>query len=393
MTAKTFSTTDGARIAYDDRGTGQPVVLLHGLGSRGEHWSLQRPALLEAGYRVITVDLRFHGGSSATAYGHHISRLGEDVHELVAHEGLDDVVLVGHSMGVSVILALISNHGTGPIARVVLIDQSPRIMNDRSWAFGVWGVTWDRLEDQLAGRLPWGDWSREPSPPSQVRALLAEHPFTDLFHGPHAALVADHFVADWREEVPRLAVPAWVATGRTSPAYPPEAMEWLTDNLPDARLSVYDRSGHTPHLNEPEAFNRDLVAFLREGQVAPSQGAATRSEPKSVEVLRTTESWNGVPYEGYPDGTPQLAIVRYSIPPHSALPWHTHAVPNAAFVMRGEFTLEERETGRTLVVHGGEAFGEPVGTVHRGYTGDLAAEIVVTYASLQGLPLSRPVVD
>ena len=99
MTARTFTAADGARTAYDVQCSGQPVVRLHGLGGRGEHWALQRPALPEAGYRVITVDLRFHGGSSATAYGRRTSRLGEDVHELLVHEQLEDVVLVGHSMG------------------------------------------------------------------------------------------------------------------------------------------------------------------------------------------------------------------------------------------------------------------------------------------------------
>lgn len=64
-------------------------------------------------------------------------------------------------------------------------------------------------------------------------------------------------------------------------------------------------------------------------------------------MLQTTASWNGVRYERYPDGTPQLSVLRFSLPPHSSLPWHTHAVPDAAFVVEGELTLEERDTGRT----------------------------------------------
>lgn len=386
MTTKTFTTADGASISYDDQGSGQPLLLVHGLGSRGDHWSLQRPALLEAGYRVIAVDLRFHGASSATPTGHRISRLGADLHELLQHERLDDVVLVGHSMGVSVIFALLSLRGTASIARIVLIDQSPRIVNDANWQLGLWGMTWDRVEDHVAGGHSLGDDSREPAKPSQVRELLDQYPLTDLMAGPHAALVADHFVADWRDLVPQVAVPTWVATGASSFAYPPQTMQWLVDNLPDAHLTVYPHSGHTPHWNEPQAFNRDLLAFL-------SQGASTTSTDgggvRTDQVLQTTESWNGVAYRGYPEGVPQLTVMRFSVPPHSSLPWHTHPIPNAAYVIEGEFTLEERDSGRTLRVRGGEAFGEPVGTVHRGYTGDLPAEIVVTYSGRDGIPLSE----
>ena len=263
MTAKSFLTSDGARIAYEDEGAGRPVVLVHGLGNTRAHWAFQRPALLDAGYRVVTIDLRFHGASDATTNGKRISRLGLDLLELIDAEQLTDIAAVGHSMGVSVILAAVSAGGIRSIGKAVLIDQSARIMNDDGWSLGVFGVTWDRLEAQLSGRQAWGDWQREPAAPEHLRALMAAHPFADLFSGPHAALVADHFVADWRDEVPRLVVPTLVATGATSPVYPLEAMEWLAATLPQGSLRVYEHSGHTPHLNTPTEFNHDLLEFLQ----------------------------------------------------------------------------------------------------------------------------------
>jgi len=107
-----------------------------------------------------------------------------------------------------------------------------------------------------------------------------------------------------------------------------------------------------------------------------------------VEVLRTDTSWNGKAYERYPQGTPQLTVVRFSIPAHSSLSWHEHVVPNAAFVISGAMTVEDRATGATHTIRAGEAFGESVGAVHRGYTGDEATEVVVTYAGVEGIPLS-----
>jgi pimeloyl-ACP methyl ester carboxylesterase len=259
----TFTTADGAVIAYRDEGSGRPVVLVHALGCRGAHWAFQRQALLDAGYRVIAVDLRFHGDSAATANGHRVARLGHDVAELVTMLQLDDVMLVGHSMGASALFGTISSIGTSRIAKVVIIDQSPRMVNDRDWPLGLRLVTWDRLEGQLAGVEPWGDQAREPAMPDHVGEMLAEYPFVDHFSGEHSALVADHFVADWRDEVVRIDVPTWIATGRHAPGFPLEAMEWLADNIADARLTVYENSGHCPHWNEPDAFNADLLRFLQ----------------------------------------------------------------------------------------------------------------------------------
>jgi len=108
----------------------------------------------------------------------------------------------------------------------------------------------------------------------------------------------------------------------------------------------------------------------------------------STQVLQTSSSWNGVAYEPYPDGTPQLTVVRYSIPANSSLPWHVHHMPSAAYVISAQITVEEQTTGRTLIVRAGEAFAESVGSVHRGYTGDEPAEILATYSGREGLPLS-----
>lgn len=110
----------------------------------------------------------------------------------------------------------------------------------------------------------------------------------------------------------------------------------------------------------------------------------------SRQVLQTSRSWIDAPYESYPTGAPQLTVVRYSIPPHSSLAWHTHVVPNTAYVIEGALTVEDRESGRTQVVQAGEAFGESVGSVHRGYTEDEQTEVVAVYAGADGVDLSIP---
>lgn len=110
---------------------------------------------------------------------------------------------------------------------------------------------------------------------------------------------------------------------------------------------------------------------------------------RAVQVLRSDTSWNGRRYERYPAGVPQLTVVRYSLPAHTSLPWHEHPVPNTAFVLSGSIVLTSIE-GVTQVFRAGDAFAESVGNEHRGHTEDEAAEIVCTYAGVEGLPLSVP---
>ena len=136
----------------------------------------------------------------------------------------------------------------------------------------------------------------------------------------------------------------------------------------------------------------------------PSEVGAQADAPRATDqqadhgdgiVVRTVliagTAWDGAAYSSYPDASPQLTVLRFSIPPHSSLPWHRHVVPNAAFLIEGELTLEDRESGATRVFGAGEAFGESVGNVHRGVTGQRGAEVVVTYAGAPGIPLSIPV--
>jgi quercetin dioxygenase-like cupin family protein len=83
-------------------------------------------------------------------------------------------------------------------------------------------------------------------------------------------------------------------------------------------------------------------------------------------LLQTTQSWNGKPYAHYPTGQPQLTTIKLTIAPHTALPWHTHPFPNVVYVLSGTLTLQDKASGKTLVVHQGQAVGESVDDIHRG---------------------------
>src|SRR5258708_25235151 len=107
-------------------------------------------------------------------------------------------------------------------------------------------------------------------------------------------------------------------------------------------------------------------------------------------LLQTTQSWNGKAYTHYPSGLPQLTTIKLTIGPNTALPWHTHPFPNVVYVLSGTLTLHDKASGKTQVVHQGQAVGESVDDVHRGESGDEPTVLLITYAGTPGVPTSVP---
>ncbi|TWI47972.1 Cupin domain-containing protein [Pseudomonas duriflava] len=118
--------------------------------------------------------------------------------------------------------------------------------------------------------------------------------------------------------------------------------------------------------------------------------ATEKPEIKAKVAMKEIASWDGTPYKSYLQGQPQLTILEITIPPHTALPWHQHPIPNAAYVVSGELTVEDRLSGKSLKVSAGQAFAESVNSSHRGVTGDEQAVVIVTYSGVEGTPLSLP---
>lgn len=113
---------------------------------------------------------------------------------------------------------------------------------------------------------------------------------------------------------------------------------------------------------------------------------------ESTTLLKTTRSWDGTAYPAYPAGQPQITVLRIVIPAHSTLAWHHHPVINAAYVLQGALTVEKRAegAGSTCSLAEGEVLPELVGQVHRGYTGEQAATLIVFYAGSAGEDITVP---
>ena len=129
---RAFVTSDGVQLSYIRQGSGRPIVLLHGWSQCAEEFKHQIGPL-SAQYDVIAVDQRSHGESQKVAYGLKISRLAKDLYELLSGLDLNEVALLGHSMGSSVIWCYLDMFGPERLSKIILVDQSPFLTSDPDW--------------------------------------------------------------------------------------------------------------------------------------------------------------------------------------------------------------------------------------------------------------------
>jgi non-heme chloroperoxidase len=108
-------------IYYEDLGSGQPVILIHGFPLNGHSWEKQVAVLLKAGYRVITYDRRGFGSSSQPSIGYNYETFTDDLHKLITTLDLRDLVLVGFSMGTGEVVRYLSKYGSERVSKAMAV--------------------------------------------------------------------------------------------------------------------------------------------------------------------------------------------------------------------------------------------------------------------------------
>ena len=117
-----------------------------------------------------------------------------------------------------------------------------------------------------------------------------------------------------------------------------------------------------------------------------ADGADT--DVQSLELLRTSQSWNNVDLPDYPQGQPELVAVKYVIPPGKKLGWHHHVAMNHGVLVQGELTIIAQD-GQTKVMRAGEVVVEMVDAIHHGENcGTEPVILYMFYLSQKGMTLT-----
>ncbi|MGN6793170.1 MAG: alpha/beta fold hydrolase [Streptosporangiaceae bacterium] len=267
MSATSVLTSDGVRLHVTDQGSGPAVLLIAGFTASAISWTFQVDALLEAGYRALCLDRRSHGESEFPAHGQRMSRHGQDVAQTLNALGLDDVALVGGSMGASTIWAYLDLPPAGRVRGVVSVDQTPKLINTPDWPYGFYGLTDENAGTFFARGVPQTGrgFSAERAAEGHIR--LANRIGTELrgdLRPEMLPLLRDHAMADWRDVIERTAVPVLMVAGRDSQLWACEHAEAAIAKTAHGRAVIIEDCGHVTNLDQVEKFNASLLAFLRE---------------------------------------------------------------------------------------------------------------------------------
>lgn len=256
-----FTALDGARIAYSDEGEGRPLVLLHGLMANSGFFERQRE--LADAFRVISVDLRGHGGSPAGPVPPTIGLLAEDVAGLARELELDGAVGIGWSLGAAVLWRVLAGPASQKFAGAVVVDMTARVLNDRDWDLGLSRETCEARSQAIRDDFPAfaaaaGQAIFAAPGPEADRAAAA---FAANDPAAIGALWQSLVEEDFRPLLPSIRQPTLVVHGAQSHLYGADTAGHLVAAMPSARAITFDRSGHAPHLEQPELFNATLREF------------------------------------------------------------------------------------------------------------------------------------
>jgi len=150
-----MTTADNRRLAYLDRGRGAPVVFIHGWSLGSAIWSLQTDWLAERGLRVVAYDRRGHAGSDKPADGYDFDTLAADLAAVLDQLDLNDVTLVGHSMGAGEVARYLARHGRKRIARTLLVaPTTPFALKTADNPDGIDRAVYDKIVATLEADPP-----------------------------------------------------------------------------------------------------------------------------------------------------------------------------------------------------------------------------------------------
>lgn len=271
-----FTASDGTRIAYRDTGTGTPIVLLHGLMAHGGFFRAQEE--LARDHRVITVDLRGHGESAEEGARPTVEQLAADIAGLAERLDLQSAIGVGWSLGATVLWHVLAGPAAARFAGAVVVDMTARVKNDAEWDLGLSPEACEArslaINEDFAGFAFAAGQAIFAQPVSPEHQGLADWASLEFARNDPAAIGsvwASLIRQDVRALLQRIQHPTLIVHGARSELYGDDTADHLVAALPHARAVRFDRSGHAPHLEEPELFNatiRDFAARLSDAPAA-----------------------------------------------------------------------------------------------------------------------------
>lgn len=264
-----ITVSDGTKLYYEEQGEGRPLVMIHGWTFSGRFFHRNVPDLARHA-RVITLDLRGHGRSDKPDHSYRIARLSADLRDLFEALDLQDVTVLGWSIGCPIIWSYLELFGTARLRDAIFVQQTPRQYFSAEWKYGH-AACYDQaglaetiqqltLTPEAFDRQNLSDCCASTLSDEERSMLLAEMAMSPAYA--RAAMMADHTVHDWRDILPHLELPALMMIAEKDAVLVPEGPSWVPEHMPNCQALRFEKSSHMLFIDETEKFNAAVIAFL-----------------------------------------------------------------------------------------------------------------------------------
>jgi non-heme chloroperoxidase len=265
--------TEDINLHYTDRGTGQPVVLIHGYPLSGASWEKQEERLLDAGYRVITYDRRGFGASSKPSTGYDYDTFADDLDKVLTALDLTDTVLVGFSMGTGEVARYLARHGSNRVAKAVfLASLEPYLIKTGDNPTGLDQSVFDGiLATAKSDRYAWFTqfYDNFYNLDENLGSRISEEAVRNSWNvaagaGARASwAVVPTWGTDFRADIQKIDVPALIAHGTNDRILPIDATgREFAKRLPNARYVEIPGAPHGMLWTHADEVSDLLVEFL-----------------------------------------------------------------------------------------------------------------------------------
>ncbi|KZE94818.1 Non-heme chloroperoxidase [Agromyces sp. NDB4Y10] len=272
----TVGTENSANIDlyYEDHGAGQPVLLIHGYPLSGESWEKQSAALLDAGHRVITYDRRGFGRSSKPTVGYDYDTFAADLKVVLDTLDLNDVILVGFSMGTGEVGRYLGTYGTARVAKAAfLASLEPFLLQTDDNPTGVPADVFAGIEQSAkSDRYAWFDqffqdfYNLDENLGTRIgEAAVRASWNTAASAGSFASsAVVQSWLTDFRGDIEKVDVPSLILHGTADRILPIDATaREFAKRLPSAEYVEIEGAPHGLLWTHADEVTRALLAFVQ----------------------------------------------------------------------------------------------------------------------------------